>query len=482
MRKMRLMSAVLLASVLCLSGCAKDKKAAGPKPVAIDKSEYTNPVTDRFGGDPAVLVDGDTVYLYTGHDTSKNDTYVIPEYLCYSSKDMKSWNYEGVVMSMKDVAWGDNNSAWAGQVAKYNDKYYMYFCSWDKTSQGKQSIGVAVSDSPTGPFVDIGEPLVKGTATTNQSSDWNDIDPTVWIEDDHRYLMWGNGKVYICELNEDMVSVKDVNEDGEIRFGADIIEKVAPGSYTEAPWIYRRSDESGKYYGDYYFFYASSWREEMSYATTNDLWKGRLEYQDVIMEHTATSNTNHMAVVDFGGKTYFIYHNGALDNGSGYRRSICIAEIQFESDGAIKPMEESAAGIWGTTVSITTDKGAVAHKKFRNSAADNAYPYMNVEVGIGLGTDLDAKWVICNGKTEGADEYMVSIQSENKPGLFLTVSDGMIGLSQNDKGDLKSAMTFKTYETSDGILFESIMEEGKFITVDDEGKLVLGEGTAFQIQ
>ena len=45
---------------------------------------------------------------------------------------------------------------------------------------------MAVSDSPTGPFVDIGEPLVRGTFTTEESSGWNDIDPTVWVETDDK--------------------------------------------------------------------------------------------------------------------------------------------------------------------------------------------------------------------------------------------------------------------------------------------------------
>ncbi|WP_303765838.1 family 43 glycosylhydrolase [Ruminococcus flavefaciens] len=183
----------------------------------------------NYGGDPTAFVDGDTVYAYTGHDVSTNAEvdraiYNIPEYLCYSTKDLINWNYEGVVMKMSDVSWGDPKSAWAGQVTKHNGRYYLYFCSWDRTSEGKQSIGVAVSDSPKGPFRDIGHPIVRGTLTNDQSSNWDDIDPTVWIENDkngaeHRYLAWGNIRYYICELNDDMISVKDLNGDGKISFG-----------------------------------------------------------------------------------------------------------------------------------------------------------------------------------------------------------------------------------------------------------------------
>ena len=226
----KLMSLLLLgAVVLTTFGCGNgtvggtgadiEPDLAPGEPVVIDKSEFGNPIggfNDKgeltYGGDPAVLVDGDTVYLYTGHDMSLTDSYVIPEYQCYSTKDMVNWTYEGVVMSMRDVSWGNIAAAWAGQVAKHYDEtlkkdmYYLYFCSWDSTDDGKQSIGVAVSESPAGPFVDIGQPLVKGSFTQFETSAWNDIDPTVWIEDDengeeHIYLMWGNSKLYGCELN-----------------------------------------------------------------------------------------------------------------------------------------------------------------------------------------------------------------------------------------------------------------------------------------
>ena len=57
---------------------------------------------------------------------------------------MENWEYKGSVMSAKDISWRSNDtSAWASQVIKHNGKYYLYFCTWDKTSSGKQSIGVA---------------------------------------------------------------------------------------------------------------------------------------------------------------------------------------------------------------------------------------------------------------------------------------------------------------------------------------------------
>lgn len=77
-----------------------------------------------------------------------------------------------------------------------------------------------------------------------------------------------------------MISVKDLNGDGKITSGtskesADIIDKTAGlSTFTEAPWLYRRQDENGKYYGKYYLFYAYGWREQMAYATIDSLLDG----------------------------------------------------------------------------------------------------------------------------------------------------------------------------------------------------------------
>ena len=80
-------------------------------------------------------------------------------------------------------------------------------------------------------------------------------------------------------------------------------------------------------------FFAHQWRECMAYATTDDLMSGEWSDTKVIMLPTTTSNTNHMAVCDFNGKSYFIYHNGSLPKGNGYRRSACVCKLNFNEDG-----------------------------------------------------------------------------------------------------------------------------------------------------
>ena len=512
MIRKKLLAAALAVTMVLTGLPGQTVKSRAATEITLAKSQYTNPIgcVDNngnriYGGDPSVLVDGDTVYLYVGHDNSTDSEvnraiYNMDSWICYSTKDMKNWTYESKIMNSSDIKGGDNHEAWAGQVAKHKnpntgkDRYYLYYCTWDATSQGKQSIGVAVADKPTGPFKDIGKPLVKGTLTTPQSSNWDDIDPTVWVDTDskgveHRYLAWGNSRLYICELNEDMISVKDINGDGKITCGesskkADILYRSGSLTmYTEAPWIYRRQDAKGNYYGNYYLFYASQWREKMAYVTTSDLMNGKWSDRQVIMSPTATSNTNHMAVFDFKGKTYFVYHNGSLPKGNGYRRSPCIRELTFKEDGSVVPMEETAAGLNGTTTEFYTSSGAMlGHKYFQNSSLDGKYPYKDIKIGAGYGKSaLDRKWVVTEGKADKTKASYVSIQSENKPGLYITAnSQSGVTLAQDTKGtaDVAKRQTFKTVEglgDKKGVSLESVRYPGYYLTIVN-GALSLTKG------
>ena len=104
----------------------------------ITKSTNNNPIFGNdntgnytYGGDPSVLTDGDTIYLYTGHDMSSDSevsraVYNIPEYLCYSTTNLSDWKEEGTVFTLNtdNVKWAkDSSTAWASQVIKYKDKY-----------------------------------------------------------------------------------------------------------------------------------------------------------------------------------------------------------------------------------------------------------------------------------------------------------------------------------------------------------------------
>ena len=158
-----------------------------------------NPVVQtNFTTDPAPMVHNDTLYVYTGHDEDGADFFWMQEWRVYSTTDMVNWTDHGSPLAIEDFKWADDR-AWAPQCIERDGKFYFYVPLHSRLS-GAMAIGVAVGDSPLGPFKDaIGRPLVDGS--------WDYIDPTVFVDDDGQaYLYWGNPEIYYVKLNKDMIS------------------------------------------------------------------------------------------------------------------------------------------------------------------------------------------------------------------------------------------------------------------------------------
>ena len=180
------------------------------------------------------------------------------------------------------------------------------------------AIGVAVADSPTGPFRDaIGKPLYDNGA-------WDNIDPTVLIDDDGQaYLYWGNPNVYVARLGEDMVSITGgvtMMEQTVEGFGAPQADKRMKDAqykdcYTEGPWITKRG-------GKYMLLYAAGGVPEHIAYSMSDTPVGPWKYMGPIMPLEDTKSfTNHCGVADYKGRSYFFYHTGKLPGGGGFGRS-----------------------------------------------------------------------------------------------------------------------------------------------------------------
>jgi beta-xylosidase len=290
-----------------------------------------NPIiADVFTADPAAIVYKDKVYLYTGHDESpeKNPHYVMNEWLCYSSSDMVNWKPEGSPLNVKAFGWA-RGDAWASQVVERNGKFYWYAAV---QADGGKGIGVAVADSPTGPFKDArGSALVTNDMTKSTGISWDDIDPTVFVDSDSQaWLFWGNQKCYYAKLKSNMTEF-----DGAI-------ETLTPDlpNFTEAPWIHKRGNL-------YYLSYAYQFPEKIAYATAPKI-TGPWTYRGILAEVAGNSNTIHQAIIDFKGKSYFIYHNGSLPSpttGGSYRRSVCIDYLYYNRDGTMKRVVQTTEGI-----------------------------------------------------------------------------------------------------------------------------------------
>lgn len=292
-------------------------------------SNAQNPIIQTmYTADPAPMVYKDKLYLYTSHDEDNSTWFVMNNWKLYTTTDMVNWTDHGVVLSYSDFEWAKGD-AWAAQCVERDGKFYMYVPVTAK-SNNRPAIGVAVADSPYGPFYDpLGKPLVQ--------SGHGDIDPTVFIDDDGQaYLYWGNPFLYYVKLNEDMISfsgevvnVPMTKESFGVREGS---VKDRPTLYEEAPWLYKRD----KMY--YLLWGGGPIPEHLGYSTSESP-TGPWKYQGVLMPTEGRSFTNHPGIVDYKGKTYLFYHNGALPGGNGFNRSVCVDEVQFNKDGTIRPMK-----------------------------------------------------------------------------------------------------------------------------------------------
>lgn len=296
-----------------------------------------NPIVQTmYTADPAPMVCGDTLYLYVGRDEEEapKNGYLMREYRLFTTTDMVNWTDRGAPLRTSQFSWSVGDAS-AAQCIEREGRFYWYISTMNRTpGKGGVSVGVAVSEHPQGPFTDaLGKALVTNDMTTYAKHSWDDLDPTVYIDDDGQaYLFWGNGACYWAKLNQDMISL-----DGPIN-ALDVKDQSAFGkSFTEAPWVYKRN-------GIYYMNYASGFPESLHYTTAENI-QGPWTYQGVVMPLEKGSNTNHPGVVDYKGNSYFFYHNDALPNGHSYARSVAVEQFQYENDGGIPQLSMSGEGI-----------------------------------------------------------------------------------------------------------------------------------------
>ena len=294
-----------------------------------ETKDINNPIiTDVFTADPAAIVHNDTVYLYAGHDEAPNDFnfYRMNEWLVFSSTNLIDWEPHPVPLKVSDFDWAKAD-AWAAQVIERDGKFYWYVTVEHGTIPGK-SIGVAVSDSPVGPFKDaLGKALITNDMTKATDISWDDIDPTVFIDDDGQaYLFWGNTACYYAKLKDNMVEL-----DGDIK-------TIDLPNFTEAPYVHKKGDW-------YYLSYAYQFPEKTAYAMSKSL-EGPWEYKGILNELAGNSNTNHQAILEYKNKDYFIYHTGGIQpNGGSFRRSVCIDKLIYNEDGTLKRVVMTSEGI-----------------------------------------------------------------------------------------------------------------------------------------
>ncbi|MDD5785322.1 MAG: family 43 glycosylhydrolase, partial [Prevotella sp.] len=264
------------------------------------------------------------------------------EYFVFSSSDLKTWTNEGIALDAKSdqVKWAKGN-LWAPAAVEVKQadgsyKYFLYFSA--QPIEGKRKVmGVAVADSPTGPFVDLGEPLL---AKNHPGCNGQLIDVDVFIDPVSKkpYLYWGNSFMAGAELEPSMTKIKDETVTVMTPKGGTLKDY----AYREAPYVFYRN---GLYYVMWSVDDTGSPNYHVAYGTAKSpLGPIEVAKDPIVMIQDPKNEiygTAHNSVIQKPGtdEWYIVYHRinkHHLKYQPGVHREVCIDRMKFNADGTIK--------------------------------------------------------------------------------------------------------------------------------------------------
>ena len=316
-------------------------------------------VPGDFMADPAVHVFNGRLYIYPSHDwesgipeNDNGDHFNMKDYHVFSMDEVEQGEVtdHGVVLRTEDIPWA-GRQLWDSDVAFRNGKYYMYFPLKDQNDIFR--IGVAISDTPEGPFVPQENPM-KGSYS---------IDPCIWPDRDGNYYMyfgglWGgqlqryrNNKALECailpegdeqalcpkvvRLREDMLEFAEEPRDLVImdENGNPLTAGDSERRFFEASWMHF-------YNGKYYFTYSTGDTHLICYAMGDNPY-GPFTYQGVILTPVVGWTTHH-SIVEYKGKWYLFHHDCVPSEGKTWLRSLKVTELKYNPDGTIQTIKGTA--------------------------------------------------------------------------------------------------------------------------------------------
>ena len=317
-----------------------------------------NPVFPGWYADPEAIIFDSTYWIYPTYsdDFGKPDrstglselqlktqqNTINPQYLkqtflnAFSSKDLTHWEKHAHVLDIKDVKWAAY-SVWAPSITRKDGKYYLFFGANDIQNDDQLGgIGVAVADSPAGPFKDhIGKPLVDKFYNNAQP-----IDQFVFRDTDGQYyLIYGGWKhCNIGKLNNDFTGFIPF-ENGET------FKAITPENYVEGPFMFVRD-------GKYYFMWSEGgWTGpdySVAYAIGDSPFGPFKRIGKVLQQDPKiATGAGHHSVMNIPGTDdwYIVYHRRPLSTTDGNHREVSIDRMYFDENGLIKPVKITNEGV-----------------------------------------------------------------------------------------------------------------------------------------
>ena len=297
-----------------------------PKKIVYEKNPF---ILEHSATDPDVHVWNGIVWVYCSQDHQKrphdgNNNYAVMDgYHVFSSEDLINWIDHGEILHSRDVPWGGEGYMWAPGAAYKNGKYYIYYPHWTKDTHWR--IGVAFSDSPTGPFKHIAKPI----------EGLSGIDPMVFIDDDGEAYIYCNPGV-VAKLKPNMIELAEPAR--KIIYGSDEVMKNEIYRFCEGAYMHKKD-------GKYYFSY-SNWKnmDYQGFYAIGDSPYGPFEWKGPMASKPYNAQDHH-SIIEFKGKNYYFYHIQGPEyrpvGWVGERRMVCYDELQYMPEGLIKIVKYS---------------------------------------------------------------------------------------------------------------------------------------------
>ena len=314
-------------------------------------------INDLYSADPSAHVFNGKLYIYPSHDedievedNDNGDQYAMRDYHVYEMTDTETYPKDcGCIFTLEDIPWA-SKQLWAPDCAEKDGKYYFFFPARDK--EGMFRIGVAIGDSPTGPFKPEKE-YIKGSYS---------IDPCIFPDTDGKFYLtfgglWGGQldqykdnkwskdnkepkgsepakmpkialmKDNLLEFAEEPRDLVIVDENGKELTGGDEERR-----FFEDPWLFKKGDT-------YYFTYSTGTTHFICYSTSKNVY-GPYTYRGVVLTPVLGWTTHH-SILEFKGKWYLFYHDCERSKGISYKRNVKFCSLEFNEDGTIKTIDGS---------------------------------------------------------------------------------------------------------------------------------------------
>ena len=328
----------------------------------LNKNALSAPlVTHIYTADPSAHYFNGKIYIYPSHDIDAGEAFddlgshfAMEDYHVISMDNIDSKAVDnGVALHVDDVPWAQQQM-WAPDANEKDGKFYLFFPA--KDYKGIFRIGVAVSDSPTGPFKAEPE-AIQGSFS---------IDPAVFKDDDGAYYMyfgglwggqlqrWRTGSFnsdqaesptaflpaddepallpLVAKMSDNLLEFAETPKELEIldEKGNLLLSGDNDRRFFEAAWLHKHN-------GNYYFSYSTGDTHFICYAIGDNPY-GPFIYTGRIL-NPVVGWTSHHSVCEINGKTYLFYHDSSLSKGITHLRSVKVAEIKYRPDGSIVTLE-----------------------------------------------------------------------------------------------------------------------------------------------